>query len=157
MKIRTVSLAVLLAVLSGCASAPKATQLPDRIPAGPIELSHVTWRLVEFRSMDDAQGTNRPSDPSKYTMKLGADGSAAFQLDCNRGMGSYTSQKAADGLSGAISFSVLATTRALCPEPSMGERIARDAQYMRGWLLRDGKLSISLMADGGVYVWEPVN
>lgn len=157
MKMHAIAIATALAGLSACTSAPKATQLPDMIPAGPISLTDVTWRLVEFQSMDDAQGTTRPADPSKYTMKLGTDGSAAFQLDCNRGMGSHTSTKAQDGLSGSITFSVLATTKALCPEPSMGEKIARDTQYMRGWLLKDGRLSVSLMADGGIYVWEPVN
>lgn len=160
MRMHTIVLVTALAALSACTTTasnpPKATNLPDMIPAGPIALSDVTWRLVEFQSMDDAQGTMRPSDPSKYTMKLGTDGSAAFQLDCNRGMGSYTSTKAQDGLSGSISFSVLAVTKALCPEPSMGEKIAMDTQYMRGWLLRDGKLNVSLMADGGIYVWEPV-
>lgn len=156
MRMHTIALVTALAALSACTSAPRATHLPDRIPVGPIALSDVTWQLVEFQSMDDAQGTMRPSDPSKYTMKLGTDGRAAFQLDCNRGMGSYTSEKAADGLSGSINFSVLATTKALCPEPSMGEKIAMDTQHMRGWLLKDGKLNVSLMADGGIYVWEPV-
>ena len=37
----------------------------------------------------------------------------------------------------------------------LGERLERGTQYMRGYLLRDGKLNISLMADGGIYVWEP--
>ena len=149
---RGVTLRLLGAGLALCA----VQGLADGAAAPPAPLAGTEWRLVEFQSMDDAQGTMRPSNPSKYTMKLGADGSAAFQLDCNRGMGSYTSTKAQDGISGSINFSVLATTKALCPEPSMGEKIAMDTQYMRGWILADGKLNVSLMADGGIYVWEPV-
>lgn len=38
----------------------------------------------------------------------------------------------------------------------MDERIARDASQVRGYLLRDGQLHLSLMADGGIYSWEPL-
>ncbi|MCB2047715.1 MAG: META domain-containing protein [Novosphingobium sp.] len=126
------------------------------IPAGPVALSDVTWRLVEFQSMDDAQGTSHPANPANYTMKLGTDGSASFKFDCNRGSGTYSSTKAADGLSGTISFSPIATTLMACPPPSMGEKLAADTKYMTGWMLKDGKLNVSLMADGGIYVWEPM-
>jgi hypothetical protein len=29
------------------------------------------------------------------------------------------------------------------------------AEYLRSYLLTDGKLYLSLMADGGIYAWEP--
>lgn len=58
-------------------------------------------------------------------------------------------------MSGSLHFSRLAVTRALCPPPSMGEMLERDIVYMRGYVLRDGMLHINLMADGGVYSWEP--
>ena len=38
----------------------------------------------------------------------------------------------------------------------MDERIARDAEWVRGYLLRDGQLHLSLMADAGIYSWEPL-
>jgi hypothetical protein len=38
----------------------------------------------------------------------------------------------------------------------MGERIARDAEYVRGFVLSDGRLYLSLMADAGIYAWEPL-
>jgi hypothetical protein len=49
----------------------------------------------------------------------------------------------------------IGVTRALCPPPSMDERIARDMDFVRGVLLREGRLSLSLMADAGIYIWEP--
>jgi heat shock protein HslJ len=153
---KSIALLSVLAALSACTAAPMATQLPDRIPAGPIALSDVTWQLVEFQSMDDAQGTSRPANPSSYTMKLGTDGSASFKFDCNSGSGTYTSTKAADGLSGTIAFTPIASTLMACLPPSMGEKLAANTRYMSGWLLKDGKLNVSLMADGGIYVWEPV-
>jgi hypothetical protein len=38
----------------------------------------------------------------------------------------------------------------------MDTQIARDAQYVRTYVLRDGRLYLNLMADGGNYVWERV-
>jgi heat shock protein HslJ len=86
-------------------------------------------------------------------MTLEPGGRLTMQLDCNRATGTWTSQ---GGDSGAFSFGPLATTRALCPPPSMDSRIAGDAQYVRSYLLRDGRLYLSLMADAGIYAWEPV-
>ena len=119
-------------------------------------LAGTRWRLVRFQSMDDATGEIEPEDPSAYTMALSADGSVQMQLNCNRATGSWSVQPASDGISGAFTFGPLATTKALCPPPSMDERIARDAQWIRGYLLRDGQLHLSLMADGGIYSWEPL-
>jgi heat shock protein HslJ len=117
-------------------------------------LAGTSWRLVEFQSMDDAIGTLRPDDPSKYTMTLHGDGSVSMQLDCNRGTGTWFAEPAGDD-GGSFRFGRLATTRALCPPPSLGERIARDAEFVRSYLLRDGRLHLGLMADAGIYAWQP--
>jgi hypothetical protein len=107
--------------------------------------------------MDDAIGEIRPEDPSAYTMMLDADGSVRMQLNCNRAMGTWSAAPASDTISGTFRFGRLATTKALCPPPSMDERVARDAQWVRGYLLRDSMLHFSLMADAGIYSWEPVS
>jgi hypothetical protein len=99
--------------------------------------------------------TMRPEDAAEYTLTFGADGRVAMQLNCNRATGSWSVEPGATGESGSIMFDSLAVTQALCPPPSMDEKIARDMGYVRGHLLRDGMLSLSLMADGGVYLWEP--
>jgi hypothetical protein len=36
----------------------------------------------------------------------------------------------------------------------MDENITAQAEFVRGYLLKDGRLYLSLMADGGVYAWE---
>ena len=46
-------------------------------------------------------------------------------------------------------------TKVYCGPASMDQRIARDAEYVRAFLLRDGRLHLDLMADGGTYAWEP--
>ena len=120
-------------------------------------LAGTDWRLVQFQSMDDAIGTIRPADPSVFTMRLQEDGTVSMRLDCNRATGNWSAEPAADGASGRFSFGPLATTRALCPPPNLDERIARDAAYVRGYILRDGRLHLSLMADAGIYTWEPAD
>jgi heat shock protein HslJ len=131
-----------------------ATAPPAAAAQAQLSLAGTTWRLVEFQSMDDAIGTQRPEDPSAYTMRLNGDGTATMRLDCNRATGTWSSAPGDDPASGRFTFGPLAVTRALCPPPSMGERIAADAQYVRSYLLREGKLYLSLMADAGIYVWE---
>ena len=128
---------------------------PDGAVAPHRPLANTRWRLVEFQSMDDAQGKTRPHDPAAYTMHLRADGSVQLQLNCNRAQGTWSARPAADGSSGGFEFGPLATTRALCPPSSMDEMIAAQARFVRGYLLRDGNLYLSLMADGGIFAWAP--
>jgi heat shock protein HslJ len=138
------------------ASAPEAEGAAPAAASLPAALAGTEWRLVEFQSMDDAQGTERPSDPALCTMSLHADGSVAMRLNCNRATGTWQAQAGPDGTSGQFTFGPLAATRALCPPPSMDERVTSQAAYVRGYLLKDGRLSLTLMADGGIFVWEPV-
>lgn len=138
------------------ASAPKAEGAASAASPLPAALAGTEWRLVAFQSMDDAQGTERPSDPSLYTMSLHADGSVAMRLNCNRATGTWQAQAGPEGTSGQFSFGPLAATMALCPPPSMDERVTSQASYVRSYLLKDGKLYLSLMADGGIFEWEPL-
>lgn len=135
-------------------AAVAAAKAPEKPPSA---LAGTEWRLVEIQSMDDAVGTARPDDPSLYTMTLNADGSVAMRLNCNRAMGRWSVEPSADPANGGFRFGPLATTKALCPPPSLDERLAADADYVRGYLLRDGRLYLSLYADGGIYAWEPNN
>jgi hypothetical protein len=38
----------------------------------------------------------------------------------------------------------------------MDEFIAAQSAHVRGYMLREGRLHLSLMADGGIFVWEPL-
>jgi heat shock protein HslJ len=130
----------------GALAADRSSRLP---------LANTQWRLVEFQSMDDAQGTTRPSDPSLYTMRLNGDGTVTMRLNCNHATGTWSANPSSDPSNGQFSFGPLAVTQALCPPPSMDESIAKQCPYIRGYLLKDGRLYLSLMADGGIYAWEP--
>ena len=116
-------------------------------------LAGTSWELVSIQSMDDAVGTTTIADPSLYTVHLGADGQVAFRLNCNRGHGRWEA-KASTGNSGQLSFGPIAATRAFCPPPSVDERVARDIAYVRSYMIRDGRLHLSLYADGGIYTWR---
>lgn len=118
-------------------------------------LEGTQWRLVEFQSMDDATGVKRPTDPSLYIMKLNSDGTVHMQLNCNYANGSWSAIPGSDNRSGQFTFGPLTSTRVLCPPQSMDEHIVSQAQYIRGYILKDGRLYLSLMADGGIYAWEP--
>lgn len=119
------------------------------------DLKGTQWQLVEFRSMDDTIGVQRPKDPLLYRMHLQHDKSVVMHLNCNIAKGKWSVKTSSDGTSGTFEFGLLTSTRAICPPPSMDQHIIAQAKYIRGYLLKDGKLYLSLMADGGIYTWEP--
>lgn len=145
------------AMLMACTAAP--ANLPPSATTATVEppatLIGTQWQLVALQSMDDAQGTTRPADPAAYTLHFGPDGRAALRVDCNRAMGTWQATPAADGRSGALQFGPLAGTRAMCPPDSLAPRLMRQLPFVRSYLLRDGQLHLSLMADGGILSWMP--
>jgi len=46
-------------------------------------------------------------------------------------------------------------TRAMCANPSLHDRLVKQWPYIRSYLMKDDHLYLSLMADGGVYEFEP--
>ncbi len=129
---------------------------PSTAAAHP--LSGTAWRLVEIQSMDDAVGNTHVADPSLYTMRLDADGSVALRLNCNSATGTWSGEPGrSDPSSGRFEFGPLAATAALCPPPTLDEQVTKQAPYVRSYLLDKGRLYLSLMADGGIFVWEPAD
>jgi len=158
-KTQWVVIGALLCCVSGqsCAAVSPSEKkfLPVANSGAADKLAGTRWRLVEIQSMDDAIGTTRPNDRNLYTLDLNVDGRAVLRLNCNRGVGPWAAKPIANGAQGGFSIGPLAMTRALCPPPSLDERIAKDMGYVRSFILRDGRLYLSLMADGGIYAWEP--
>lgn len=144
-------------VIAGAAALTACqTQVSAGEGAAPIAgLAGTSWRLIEIASMDDTQGTQRTADPSRYTIGFQPDGQMAVRLDCNRGVGTFKSRASASD-SGSLKIGPLAVTKALCPPPSLGEALERQLPYVRSYIVRDGKLYMTLMADGGILAWEPV-
>jgi para-nitrobenzyl esterase len=117
-------------------------------PAASSELQGA-WQLVKFQGSDDT--TLTPDDGSKYTIELGAGGQLTARIDCNRGRGTWKS-----GGKNQVQFGPLALTRAKCPPGSLHDHIVKQWSFVRSYVMKDGHLVLSLMADGGIYEFEPV-
>ena len=114
----------------------------------PSELAGTTWRLLKFEGGDGK--ILKPDDPSKYTIELAADGQLSARLDCNRGRGVWKSAG-----SSQVSFGPMALTRAQCAPDSLHDQIVKQWINIRSYVIRDGHLFLALMADGGIYEFEP--
>lgn len=58
--------------------------------------------------------------------------------------------------SNQLQFGPLALTRAKYPGGSLHDHIVKQWGFIRSYVVRDGHLFLSLMADGGIYEFEPV-
>lgn len=139
-----ISLVLLVIVTS---TTPAATSQQPR-SAGP-PLAGTSWRLVRFQGGDGAVLT--PDDGSKYTIGFDKTGNLSARIDCNRGRGTWASSGP-----GALQLSPLALTRAMCPPGSLHDQMARQWSNIRSYVMKDGHLFLSLMADGGIYEFAPV-
>jgi para-nitrobenzyl esterase len=92
-----------------------------------------------------------PDDPAKYTIAFGTDGGVSARIDCNRGRGSWKSSGP-----NQLHLGPLALTRAMCPPGSLHDRIVKDWELVRSYTLKDSHLFLALMADGGIYQFEPI-
>jgi uncharacterized lipoprotein YbaY/heat shock protein HslJ len=151
---------ILIALLGAaqCRPAPESAALnPDTTATPPAQVTQVrddlggtSWRLVKFQGGDGT--TLIPDDKAKYTIAFGTDGRANVRIDCNRGSGTWKSSGPPQ-----LEFGPLALTRAMCPPGSLHDQITRQWQYVRSYVMRDGHLFLALMADGGIYEYEPAS
>jgi putative lipoprotein len=118
-------------------------------PYAPSKLQGTAWQLVKFQSSDDT--TLTPDDRSKYTIEFAAAGRLTARIDCNKGRGTWKSSGDSH-----LEFGPLALTRAKCPEGSLHDRIVKHWGSIRSYVIRDGHLFLALMADGGIYEFEPL-
>ena len=112
------------------------------------DLSGTVWQLVKFQGGDDTVLT--PDDKSKYTLEFSTEGALSARIDCNRGRGTWKSSA-----KGQIELGPMALSRAQCPPGSLHDRMVKQLPYVRSYMLGDGHLFLSLMADGGIYEFEP--
>jgi para-nitrobenzyl esterase len=111
-------------------------------------LAGTAWQLVKFQGSNDT--TLTPDDRAKYTLSFSSDGRVSVRFDCNRGRGPWKSAGP-----NQLTFGPLALTRAKCPPGSLHDKMVKDWQFVRSYIIKDGHLFLSLMADGGIYEFEP--
>jgi heat shock protein HslJ len=114
------------------------------------DLGGTSWQLVKFQDSDGT--TLTPDDKTKYTIAFEADGRVSVRIDCNRGHGTWKSAGP-----NQLEFGPFALTRAFCPPGSLHDQIAKQWQNVRSYTLKDGHLFLALMADGGIYEYEPMS
>jgi putative lipoprotein len=73
------------------------------------------------------------------------------RINCNRGIGTWKSPRPPQ-----LEFGPLALTRAMClPEP-LHDHLVKQWEYVRSYVIKGRHLFLSLMADGGIYEFEPM-
>jgi heat shock protein HslJ len=121
---------------------------PGRSSPAAADLTGTSWRLVMFQGGDGQ--TLTPDDRSKYTVDF-ASGRVNTRLDCNRGSATWKSRG-----SNQLRLGTLASTHADCPAGSLHDQIVSQWGNVRSYVIKNGHLFLSLMADGGLYELEPV-
>ena len=141
MKRSTIGLIFLL--LSGCA----IDHGPPGMGKSSWNMGKSSWQLVRIQ---DGSGTVFvPDVKAKYTIDFDSLQEVHVRIDCNRGRGKWTSPGP-----GLLEFSPFAMTRAACPPGSLHDRIVKQLPHVRSYLVKDNRLYLSLVADGGIYEWE---
>ncbi len=137
-------------MVAGCAGEPE-----------PRSLEGTNWRLVQVESNNDADGVTPVPEPAAYTVSFGEGGQATFELDCNTGTGTYDATPTGDGETGTLTFGTIAVTEMGCPplspdQPSLDQEVGAALPSVRGYRFIDDRLHMSLMFDGGILSWEPL-
>ena len=111
-----------LLALTGCATS-----------STPHPLTGSEWQLTTI----DTSGSSTTLVPAlqvRHRLSFGEEGQLALQLDCNRGRASWSAGKPRNG-AGPITIGPVASTRALCPEPSFGGEMASGLSEARTYTL----------------------
>jgi heat shock protein HslJ len=128
-------------------AAPASAQTPT---GNSSPLAGTSWQLVAFQGGDGK--TLTPDDGSKYTIAFAGDGTLSMRIDCNRGHGPWKSPGP-----GRLEIGPLAVTRAQCLDPaSLHDQIVGQVENIRSYVIRNGHLFLALMADAGVYEFQPM-
>jgi para-nitrobenzyl esterase len=143
---KALALVAFLSLVAALRAAEDQTQ-PQNEPAS---LGGTSWQLLKIQGSDDK--TLSPCDKFKYTIAFGTDGRVSVRIDGNRGFGTWTSAEP-----NQLQLGPLALTRAMCPPGSLHDRIVKDWEAVRSYTIKDDHLFLSLMADGGVYEFEPID
>jgi para-nitrobenzyl esterase len=73
-------------------------------------------------------------------------------VDCNRGTGGWKYKGP-----NQIQFLSMDMTRGKCGPGSLHDRIVRDGAVIRNYVIKDGRLFLSLLEEAGTYELEPLS
>jgi len=92
-----------------------------------------TWYLASVIDANE-EIRLRPQMSDRHSVTFQRDRSMTIQLDCNRGTANWNSTSRGGG-TGQLNIGRIASTRALCPTPSYGERMAAELPQAFGYEL----------------------
>jgi para-nitrobenzyl esterase len=141
-----------LGLIGAALLAAACTTATPAEPTAAGGLAGTRWRLENFQSSDDAQGTTQPANPASYGLEFLADGKLAMRLDCNRGTAQWTAVPSEPGR-GVLSVSPGAMTRAMCPPGSWDTRIAQNIGEVQSYVIEGDRLHLALKLDSGIYTF----
>ena len=118
--------------------------------SGKNPLSGTSWQLVKFQGPDER--TFSPEDRSKYTITFGSNGRVTVRVDCNRGNSTWK----LGGGNGELQFGSWSRTSAKCGPGSLHDQIVREGADVHKFDLKDGRLFLFGMPNGGYYELEPL-
>jgi heat shock protein HslJ len=101
--------------------------------SAPHPLTGSEWQLAAIDTSGSTTTLTRALQ-ARHTLSFGEEGQLALQLDCNRGRASWSAGKPRNG-AGTISIGPIASTRALCPEPSFGNQMASGLSDAKTYVL----------------------
>lgn len=114
------------------------------------ELEGTSWQAVKFVDGDGTVTVHNGG--TKFTVSFGVGGKVSTEISCNIGGGSWVS----DGPN-MIKFSKMVSTLMGCRKYSKIERAGGDWTNVAKYLIKDGRLFLSLPANGGTYEMEPLS
>ena len=109
-------------------------------------LAGVVWEWVAFEGGDGNVVT--AADPSRYTIEFLGDGTVQVLADCNQGTATATID--APGIDLTV-----ATTKMACPGDSQDADFLRYLDEAVSYVIRDGRLALSLPMDAGIALFRP--
>jgi heat shock protein HslJ len=124
-----------------CAAIGGARGESGAAPALPPEIIGVTWEWLGLQTPKDAINV---ADPSSYTITFAADGSLALQVDCNRGVGSYSVTK-----DNQLKIAPIGTTMMMCAEGSLDGDFTTNLERVTSFFQLEGDLLLEQPFDSG--------
>ena len=124
---------------------------PRRDHAGQHAETHHEYCIGErHRELLDGKNTEH-AEGQHADQHTSNNHAARVRFDCNRGRGTWQAPGPHE-----LTFGQLALTRVLCPPGSLHDRLVKDWAFVRTYTLRGGHLYLALMADAGIYEFEPM-
>ena len=131
-----VILGVMSFIVAACTSSAASPAASPAISAaaGGDELTGKAWQWTG----STLSGATTVSDPTKYTIEFGADGTFAAKVDCNQVSGQYTTTS-----SGGITITPGPSTLAACPQGSQADVYIAALSGVTNYGITDGNLVLT--------------